>query len=422
MKTHIKKSIHLVKSIGSKGFFHLLSANVLIQILSFASQLFVADILAPSEIGIIKFIQTLIGIFSTIGGLGLSASTLKICSEKNTTEYKQKVFGSALSFTILGTLISYFLVVFFILFRIIPTQSQVVKLAPIAFIPIILNNIFSVFVSYYQARKKIKQLSYFTISNKILSIILIISLTFYFGIYGYYYAMNIGLILMVTVLLISTKKDISLNFEKKKQLSLFKKHRVYSLPSFLANLLAELTVYTDILFLNFFLKDMDTEIGYYSFALTLTIIIRVLPATVQQISNPYFSEKGNNKTEIELLYKKYSKLLILVIVITFLGVILFVPFGIKFVFTKYIPSIKYFIPLALAWSIRQYNQITAAALFGLGKINYTTYSQGISLIFNILVIPIFLLNWQIIDVAYGMILCSIFNILITFLFYKKAIK
>ncbi len=412
----------IIKNITKKGFFHLLSANLFIQIISFASQLFVADILVPEDIGRIKFIQTLISIFTIIGGLGLSASNLKICSEKNSEEYKQKIFSSAISFTLLGTIVSYFTIIILITTKIISKDIVVIKLAPIAFIPIIFHSILVLFTSHYQAEKKIKTLSYITIINKVLSIFLIVIFTFYFGIYGYYYAMNIGLFLMVIFLLLHKKKYISLNFNIKENKQLLKKHSVYSLPALSSNLLSELTVYIDILFLNIFLANQKVEIGYYSFALTLTVIIRILPITVQQIANPYFSEKGNNKKTVRELFEKYSKLLVLVILVTFLGFMIFVPLGLNFLFTKYIPSIKYLLPLAIAWSIHQYNKITAAALFGLGKINYTTYSQIISFIFNLFIIPISLFNWQLIGVAYGMIICSIFNVTTMYLFYRKAIK
>ncbi len=422
MKKLIKKISELIKNISNKGFFHLLLANIFIQAIAFASQLFVAHILLPEDLGIIKFIQTLISIFTIIGGLGLSASTLKICSEPNSIQYKRETLSAVLSFTFLGTIISYSFVVIFLILNIIPANIEVVKLAPIAFLPIIFYNFFGLFVSYYQAQKKIKQLSYFTIANKILSIVLIVILTFYFGIYGYYYAMNIGLILIIIIFFINTKKELIFNLKRTKKITLLKQHWVYSIPSLFANLLGDLTRFVDILFLNFFLKGMGNEIGMYSFALTLTILIRVLPSTVQQIANPYFSEKGNDKSTVQLLFKKYSKLLVIVIVITFIGFIIFVPFGIQIGFTKYIPSIKYLLPLAIASSIREFNQITAAALFGLGKINYTTYSQIISFIFNVILISISMYKWQFIGVAYGMIFCSIFSVLIMYLFYKKAIK
>ena len=78
-----------LRKIQEKGFFHLLSANILIQIFAFASQLFVAGILSPEDIGRIKIIQTYLSVFSVIAGMGLNASTLKICSEGR--EHKENI-------------------------------------------------------------------------------------------------------------------------------------------------------------------------------------------------------------------------------------------------------------------------------------------------------------------------------------------
>jgi O-antigen/teichoic acid export membrane protein len=83
---------HLLSDVAAKGFFHLLSANVLIQLVAFASQLFVAGILSPEDVGRIKIITTFLSVFSIIGGMGLNASTLKLCSE-NRSEAKQRNFS-----------------------------------------------------------------------------------------------------------------------------------------------------------------------------------------------------------------------------------------------------------------------------------------------------------------------------------------
>jgi len=76
-----KKSLTILQNIRQKGFFHLLSANLLIQVVAFFSQLFVAGILSPDDIGRIKVIQTFLSIFSVVAGMGFSSSTLKLCSE-----------------------------------------------------------------------------------------------------------------------------------------------------------------------------------------------------------------------------------------------------------------------------------------------------------------------------------------------------
>lgn len=88
MKLRVGNITQILNEIKQKGFFHLLSANLLIQAVAFASQLFVAGILSPEDIGRIKFIQTLLSVFSIFAGMGFSASTLKLCSENRTETEK----------------------------------------------------------------------------------------------------------------------------------------------------------------------------------------------------------------------------------------------------------------------------------------------------------------------------------------------
>ena len=72
------KSIAEIKKILSdshqKGFFHLFSANVMIQLFAFASQMLVAWFLLPDDIGRIKIIQTYLTIFLIAGSLGFNIS------------------------------------------------------------------------------------------------------------------------------------------------------------------------------------------------------------------------------------------------------------------------------------------------------------------------------------------------------------
>ncbi len=101
---------YLLSEISAKGFFHLLSANVLIQLVAFASQLFVAGILLPEDVGRIKIITTFLSVFSIIGGMGLHASTLKLCSENRSQKEIRELFSSGVVFTIVSTIVFYGLI------------------------------------------------------------------------------------------------------------------------------------------------------------------------------------------------------------------------------------------------------------------------------------------------------------------------
>ena len=95
MKKIITKYIAEIKGIGKKGFFHLFAVNGLVYVIGFASQLFVAWILDPADIGRIKIMQTYIGLAALLGGFGFNTSLLKLafenCSEEEKNDFLNNV-------------------------------------------------------------------------------------------------------------------------------------------------------------------------------------------------------------------------------------------------------------------------------------------------------------------------------------------
>lgn len=420
----IKQDISsLFKTVHEKGFFHLLSANIFIQIVAFASQLFVAGILMPDDVGRIKIIQTFLSIFSIIGGLGFNGAILKLCSENRDEAETKKLFKTGLFYTFLTTFLSYFIIIILNFTGVLSPDKIVRWIFPLAIFPLITSTLYNSYVSYFQARKNIKLISNITTLNKTFSIIFIIIFTYFWKINGYYIAYNIGFIATLIVVFFVSKSEINIkNITISEIKSFLPQHWKYAKPTLWATLLAEFAAYVDIILLNYFIKDMF-EIGFYGFALTLTVMLRILPATVQQISTPYFSSFSDEIEKFKQTYHKYSKLLIAIIIITLIISILIVPPAIHYLFNgKYDKSMIFFIPLAIGWSIRQYNQIQSAALFGLGKINFIAYSQIISLIFNIILLFFTIHFYGIIGASYASIACSAFSVIILNILLRKSIR
>lgn len=422
MNFKLENKLTIFQNIRQKGFFHLLSANLLIQVVSFASQLFVAGILSPDDIGRIKIIQTYLSIFSIVAGMGFNSSTLKLCSENRTTEEKNSLFESALFFTIFSTVSLYLIILILNIFDIFSSDKLIQWLIPLGLFPIISNSVFIVFVSYFQATNRIKLISNLTISNKLISIVAIVLLTYCIGIKGYYVAYNLSFILMLFVCFRVYGSIKKFNIFSFKNLSHFSIHWNYAKTSMFGYLLSEISAYVDILLLNFFVNDMHL-IGYYSFALTITVVMKIIPYTVQQITIPYFSSLAQQKNEFLIAFKRYNKILYLIIAITLFAVLLFVPFLLHMIFEgKYDPSMQYFPFLAIGWSLRLLAQLQYGAIFGLGKINYNVYTSLISLLFNILIISVSLYLFGIMGAAYSSVLGGLVYILCSRYFFRKAIS
>ncbi len=415
-----EKIILLLQNIRQKGFFHLLSANILIQVVAFASQLFVAGILSPDDVGRIKIVQTYLSIFLIFAGMGFNSSTLKLCSENRTAKEQNNLFKSALFFTLISTVFVYIIILILNYFKLFSSDKLIQFLIPLGLFPIISNSLFMVFVSYFQAIKKMKLLSNITVSNKLISILSIIIITYFFGIRGYYAAYNISFVLMlvVCVLVFGTSKLKGLfsfgNFSN------FKIHWKYARPSMLAYLLSEISAFVDILIISYLTTDMK-QIGFYSFALTITVIFRLFPNTVQQITIPYFSTLSGSKTEFQKAYKKYNRILYLVIIVTLITLLIIFQPSIHWIFSgKYDKSIQYFPFLAIAWSLRQSVLLQTGAIFSLGKIKYNVYISSITLIFNLITISLFVYYFGIIGACYASVLGGMVIMISSALYYRKA--
>jgi len=405
---------------SSRGFFHLLSANVLIQAVAFASQLFVAGILSPDDVGRIKVIMTFLSVFSVVGSMGFNGSTLKLCSENRSQSEVRQIFSAGVFFTVISTIAFYLLAILLNSFELFSSDKMIQWLIPMGLFPLITNSVFMVLVAYFQAIKEIRIMSRITIVNKLISIAAIVLLTWLLGIKGYYIAYNISFIIMLIVAMRLLKADFS--FKKNTLRTNLRTHLTYSKPSLLANLMSEISAYADIFVINYLLSDMH-EIGFYSFALTLTVALRIFPATVQQMAIPYFSGFSSDRQQFIAVFRKYNRQLYMVVFATLILATLVAPFLIKTVFSgKYDASIPYFMFLSIGWSIRLLTQLQSAAIFGLGKLHYNGWISLISMIFNVIIYFIFVTYFGAIGAAWASIPAGIVVLITSRLFMKRALR
>jgi len=205
-----------------------------------------------------------------------------------------------------------------------------------------------------------------------------------------------------------------------KNFSQFSIHWNYAKTSMLAYLLSDISAYIDILLISFLIHDMK-QIGYYSFALTITVLFRLIPNTVQQITVPYFSSLAQQKNEFLVAFKRYNKLLYIIIAVTLAAALLFVPVFLHWIFAgKYDPSMKYFPMLAIGWSLRLLSQLQNGAIFGLGKIQYNVYTSLIALIFNVILLSISIYFFGLMGAACSSVLGGLVYILCSRYFFRKA--
>ncbi len=353
--------------------------------------------------------------------MGFNASTLKLCSENKSDNEKYKLLYSGVVFTLVSTLFLYLIVLLINVFGLFSKDHLITLLIPLGLFPLVSNSLFGVFTAYFQSIKKIKFLSGLTISNKLIAIVFIILFSIFWGIKGYYVAFNISfLIILIPCVNFLLKQRKIYKSEKIQLKEQFAPHWFFARKSIFANLISEFSSYLDILLINLLITDMK-EIGFYSFALTLTVALRVFPGTVQQIATPYFSSSTHDKVKFMQIFRQYNKQLYIVVISTLIFALIFTPPVINLIFSgKYNNSMIYFYFLAIGWSIRQLTQLQSGAIFGLGKIHYNAYSNLFIAIFNLIAIPIAINSYGLIGVAAVSIPSNILFVIISRFYLRKA--
>lgn len=403
------------------GFFHLLSANFLIQLITFSSGLFVAWILTPEQIGQIKVLQTYSGVAIILAGLGFNTSTLKLCSEKRSPGEKSYLYNRAFQYTFFTVGISYLIFTTAALLGFISTDPVINQLFPFYFIALLPNTINNLQIAYLQALKRIKEMAKIQSITKLFSVVFIIGLTYFFNIYGFIASTIIGA--SITLILMNRKtRQINQHNPEEPLQKAFTTHWFYAKFSFLANALGYIGSYLDIFILNYVISDRE-DLGYYSFAVTLILGLRLITATVQQITTPYFSEKSMEINEWKRIFKKYNNLfLLLSIVISILAY-----FGIgpvlHFLFSgKYDASAPYFQLLTITWFIRNLYVLRGVAIWGLGRINMNFYASLIAFPVNVGIMYLAISKYSTIGAAYGSIASAMFSFLVVLIIFKIVVR
>jgi O-antigen/teichoic acid export membrane protein len=180
IKNIVLSSKNIIILSYEKGFFHLLSANGLSRFFDFGSHLILAWIFVPEDLGRIKTMQSFLAILFVFASLGLDVSTLKICSEKRSVEEKRSYFNFALILTLASAVFTF--IVFAIIswlgvFSVDRIINQYLWVIAFSIIP---NTIVQVYLSFFQAQRKLKEYSYIQVAARIVAIIVVMVLSFLF--------------------------------------------------------------------------------------------------------------------------------------------------------------------------------------------------------------------------------------------------
>ena len=409
----------LIKDVYEKGFFHLFSANTLIHVIEFTSQLFVAWILMADDMGRIKSFQVYAAIAIIFAGLGFNTSVLKLCSQKNESVSKEGLFFSAFAYTLLTSFVTLILFIIIAKFNLLSRDARTNDLfVYYAFsIPVItLNNLL---IAYFQALKEFKKVSKYLIFARIVHVVGIILLTYLFKIEGFIGGVVIGFLFSFILLLIQTKMKLKLNKSIK---DAFFVHWEVAKFAFLGNVISSINLYLDFIILNHIVKNAEL-LGQYGFALTLMTGLRVFGYTVQQFVTPFYSEKSHQFAILHKIFIKSERIFILISFIFSILVAILAPLFIHFVFGgKYDVAIEYFIYLTIAWLIRSWYTLKGPLLLSLGFVRVNFYNSVILLSLSIVPYWLLIQEYKILGALYAQCLTALLGAIIVWISFRRIIK
>jgi O-antigen/teichoic acid export membrane protein len=421
LKRIITGSFAEIKNVANKGLFHLFTANGLIYILGFASQLFVAGLLSPVDIGRIKIMQAYIGLTSLGVGLGFNTSLIKLAADLPEIKEKAKLLKLCLLVSVASFIFFYGMLFLLNHYALVSSDPAIISLFPYYILFLLPLGMQSMFLSYYQAQKNIKKMATLQFYAKAVSVVFIIAFTFYLGLQGYILAVIITGMVTIFLLFIGLDSSTRLSFNKSYNFDIIQLKKLWKVARFvlLANILGNLLTSVDIYIVNYLIKDREA-VGYYMFALTLVGVLSIVPTTIQQIAFPFFSEKSQGLLSWHQSYIKYNKINHIFIMIVGLMAVVFVPVLVKIAFAgKYNASIFFFVLLVFAWILNALNGMKGTALMGMGKFNLNMIGGFISLLVSLPIMLGLTYFWKIEGAVYSKIIAGLISYIISFMIFKK---
>lgn len=411
--------LQLFANITKKGFFHLLSANVIIGFLGFGSQLLVAKFLTPIELGQIKAIQSFIAVGTILAGFGFNTAVLKLCSEKRASEERAFIFRQNFYYTIVPVLLV--LAGLFCLAKLglLSPDKTINKWLPFYMLVIPAVTYATLIMVYLQALKKIQLMARMQVFIRMFGFIILIPATYFYGLVGFILStIFIGYTALMPLLNL-VKDSLAVKVKVK---AVFPQSFFFAKWSVAGNAIATIGQFADIFMLNYLIKDR-VSFGYYGLATIFIIGLNYITSSVQSIATPYFSEKSDDKKEFLRVLKKYEKLMILLALGVSIVAFLIIPPFIEIIYgNSYASAGVYFRILVLKYFFWSCYALLGVAILGLGKMRYNFFSVSISVPISLFLSYFFITSYGITGAAVAQALAYFITLIIVLFIINHVIK
>ncbi|MFT5759922.1 MAG: O-antigen/teichoic acid export membrane protein [Alteromonadaceae bacterium] len=377
----------------SLQLFSYIGSNLLVKFFVFGSQLFVATILSPVELGEVKTALSIIEISSLFACLGLNASLLATAPKLESKSERNNIYLLNLLLTFISSIVVAILLFSLSKNNFIFDSSNTNVLISKFSVLLILTSLTTQLVCILQSEQQFFRLARSQIYTKLLSISIIIFSTFYFGINGYVSSLYISAILTFIVLLYVSKIKISINnlttsWSIKEICSQWN----IAKNSLFSNVVGTFSFYSGLIILNLIVDIENSNIiGLYSFSLIIITGFDIISRSVQQYFIPRFSKQS---CDGKLLVLKYEKIFFSIAFLIYLLSCLFL-FSFQYLLPefKYIKSMDFLYLMMLGWVFSIFSVMKAGYFISSGQTIFNFKSSIANLFLTVTLGYLFSVNF-----------------------------
>lgn len=385
MKTTIYK-------LYEKGFFHIISSDIINKIVQFCSGILLVRILSKTNFGIFTYVQNILAIFLLINGFGITAGLLQYGLKAKNKKERQAIFKYAIRIAILANLfimISILLYCYFGTFKIETGKNLLKLMSGFPLLSIVIE------IIYTKLRVNIenKRMSYFSNIRTIVTLIFMVLGAYYWQLSGLIIGKYLG---YITIIIFFRKELREFFLESKENFILTKKFKKeikkYSFVSMLNNAISQILYIIDIFLIGKIIGD-ENILASYKTATLIPLAMAFIPSSIMIYVYPEFVKIKDNKELVKTKYLRILKYLSIFNLIISICLILFSKYIIMILFgKKYFDSILPFIILSFGYFFSGTFRIPSGnILVMLEKLKFNFYDACFCGILNI-VFDIYLIN------------------------------
>ena len=414
----LKQVKSIISYLNEKGFIHLLTVNLLSQLLSFVTLMLVAKFLSAAEYGDLKVLQTYVNITVVVALFGFNSAAVKLCSENISEDERSAIFQNILKRAGVSTFIT--LVGGILLSSVgLITSSDFLSKWLIIYLAIVPIDVFTNLLTIYlQSKKQFKKIASAQAIFRVLTAPILLFGTWRWGFQGFIIASIISHGIGLWPFLHFVGPGIFKKFDLPVPSELMR----YASFSFLAQILNQFTINGDVLILDHFSRDRES-IGYYSLALLFLLAATLMSQTVQSITTPYFSEHANDEQWFRAhLRKNQFRMIFFSIAVALalsLGGRIIIPL---FYGPTYQPAIEYLQILLIGFVFQGTFAIISSAITGLGKMKFTFIIAALSTPVELGLTYFSLQRYGFMGVAWSQVITSLFILILNLIFVNVAMK